>query len=256
MASTINRLISEWPKGAVGTADWLQRQGVSRQLTRRYVESGWLKVLGRGAFLRATDEPDWLGGVYALQHQLGLRVHVAAETALSLKGLGQYLPLGNRAVAHLFTAPGERLPAWFVRYPWEVPVQRKAPTLFRVSDLVTLSETQRGDFKVWVSSPEQAIMEVMYLATSNDAIDHAVELSRGLSTLRPNVIQTLLQACRSVKVKRLFLWAADSAGHAWLERLDLDSLDLGKGKRSLYRGGQFDTKYQITVPRQEGLPDA
>jgi len=99
-------------------------------------------------------------------------------------------------------------------------------------------------------------MEVMYLATSNDAIDHAVELSRGLSTLRPNVIQTLLQACRSVKVKRLFLWAADSAGHAWLERLDLDSLDLGKGKRSLYRGGQFDTKYQITVPRQEGLPDA
>ena len=256
MASTINRLMREWPKGTVGTAVWLHRQGVSRQLTQRYVESGWLKVLGRGAFLRATDEPDWLGGVYALQHQLGLRVHVAAETALSLKGLGQYLPLGNRAVAYLFTESEERLPAWFLRYPWEVTVQRKAPTLFRVSDPGTLSEVQRGDFKVWVSSPEQAIMEVMYLATSNDAIDHAVELLRGLSTLRPHVIQKLLAACRSVKVKRLFLWAADTAGHEWFERLDLDPLDLGKGKRSLYRGGHFDTKYQITVPRQEGLPDA
>lgn len=256
MASKINMIMRQWPKGAVGTASWLQGQGVSRQLTQRYVASGWLKVLGRGAFLRAGDDPDWLGGVYALQQQLGLQVHVAAETALSLKGLGHYLPLGNRATAYLFAAPGERLPAWFLQYPWEVRVQKKAPTLFSVSDSATLSEVQRGDFKVWASSPEQAIMEVMYLATSNDAMDHAVELMKGLSTLRPLMIQTLLEACRSVKVKRLFLWAADSAGHQWFERLDLERLDLGKGKRSLYKGGRFDPKYQITVPKQEGVQNA
>jgi hypothetical protein len=68
------------------------------------------------------------------------------------------------------------------------------------------------------------------------------------------VLQALLEACRSVKVKRLFLWAAESAGHEWFKRLAVDRLDLGKGKRSLYRGGRFDPRYRITVPKQEETP--
>ena len=34
-------------------------------------------------------------------------------------------------------------------------------------------------------------------------------------------------------------------------RLTVARVDLGKGKRSLYRGGRFDPKYRITVPKQE-----
>ena len=58
--------------------------------------------------------------------------------------------------------------------------------------------------------------------------------------------------CR--KVKRLFLWAAESAGHDWFSRLAPERIDLGKGKRSVYSGGRFDAKYQITVPKQEESP--
>lgn len=95
----------------------------------------------------------------------------------------------------------------------------------------------------------------MRLARTNDGIEYALELMHGLSTLRPEVVQALLQACRSIKVKRLFLWAAEAAQHHWLELLNLNTIDLGKGKRQLYKGGRLDTKYQITVPSAEELPD-
>ena len=46
-----------------------------------------------------------------------------------------------------------------------------------------------------------------------------------------NVQRGYLEECRSVKVKRLFLFMAEKARHAWFEALDLDRIDLGSGKR-------------------------
>ena len=77
----------------------------------------------------------------------------------------------------------------------------------------------------------------------------------GLTTLRPSVVQELLETCTSAKVKRFFLWSAETHQHAWVSRLDASRIDMGKGKRQLYKGGVFDQKYQITVPRPDRLPD-
>lgn len=41
------------------------------------------------------------------------------------------------------------------------------------------------------------------------------ELMEGLNNLRPNQVQDLLEKCESVKVKRLFLYLAEKAGHEW-----------------------------------------
>ena len=70
----------------------------------------------------------------------------------------------------------------------------------------------------------------------------------GLRTLSPRKLHKLLAQCRSVKVKRLFLWCAERHGHAWLKTLDRDDIDLGSGKRMLVRGGKFDPTFNITVP--------
>ena len=78
---------------------------------------------------------------------------------------------------------------------------------------------------------------------------------QGLTALRPAVVQSLLEHCRSIKVKRLFLWSAESHQHTWFGRLDLAGVDMGKGKRQVFEGGVYDSKYQITVPRTERLPD-
>ena len=78
----------------------------------------------------------------------------------------------------------------------------------------------------------------------------------GLTGLRPKLMQELLAACSSVKAKRLFLFLADICRHAWSEKLDVLILDLGKGKRSIVKGGRLDIRYQITVPKNIGQPDA
>ncbi len=251
MESKINQLMKQWPKGTVGTAPWMQRCGAYRQLVRQYVAGEWLQPFERGAFVRADDNPDWRGGLYALQTQLHLDVHAAAATALSLKGLGHYLPLGGRPAVYLFGAPGTRLPAWFARHSWEAEIRYSSPALFVPSVPESFTRVEHGEFSIQVSAPERAMLEVCHLATTNEAIEHLPELMAGLNTLRPQVVQSLLEACRSVRAKRLFLWSAEEAAHEWFSRLSPVKLDLGKGKRQLYRGGRWDPKYQITVPGKE-----
>jgi hypothetical protein len=198
---------------------------------------------------------DWFGAVYALQNHEGLSLHPAAASALSLLGLGHYLPLGAKEAVTLFSNRPEKLPTWFTRHEWPMRLEHHTPKLFDSFPKESLTEINRSGFSIRISAPEQAILELLHLATTNDAITHAIELMSGLNTLRPQVVQSLLEACRSVKVKRLFLWAAESAGHDWFSRLAPDRINLGKGKRSLYRGGRFDKKYLITVPRQEETAD-
>ena len=253
--SKLNQLLQDWPKGTVATQRWLEERRVYRQLARRYVTSGWIERLGRGAFVRTGDAVDWMGAMYALQEQLGLTVRVGGATALNLKGYGQYLPIGTGAMVYLFSDNRERLPIWFVRHKWTVRIEHRCPNLFKGLSRTGLTSLDRGNFTVRASSPERAIFEVMHIATTNGAIDHALELFAGLTTLRPPVVQALLEGCRSAKVKRLFLWASENAGHKWLDEIDVRAVTLGKGKRTLYRGGRMDTKYEITVPRTEGLPD-
>ncbi len=71
----------------------------------------------------------------------------------------------------------------------------------------------------------------------------------GLATLRPDLAQRLLEQCRSVKAKRLFLYLAEQSNHSWFDKLEKAGINLGKGKRVVVKGGRLDTKYNITVPR-------
>ena len=70
-----------------------------------------------------------------------------------------------------------------------------------------------------------------------------------LTTLRPRLVQELLEKCCSVKAKRLFMYLAEKHKHAWVKKIDTAKVDLGKGKRSLCKNGHYDSKYQIVVPK-------
>ena len=234
--------------------DWLRGHGVSKALADWHVRSGWLDRIGSGAFARGGDSPDWTGGVYALQDQLGLTVHVGGLTALELQGSAHFVPLGRKRVL-LVSDRQERLPSWFKKYEWKVDVvHRCMASLFDAPSDKSLTVLPCGKYSVTLSTRERAIMEVMHLASSNADIEHARELMGGLGLLRPTVVQPLLETCQSVKVKRLFLWSAEYAQHPWFARLDPLNIDLGAGKRQLYSGGVYSAKYRITVPPGEELP--
>jgi hypothetical protein len=88
---------------------------------------------------------------------------------------------------------------------------------------------------------------MLHLVPRKVGFDEARLVMGNLATLRPEVVQGLLEACRSVKVKRLFLYMAETEGHAWLTKVDLSKVDLGKGKRMVVPKGRYDAKYRITV---------
>ena len=73
-------------------------------------------------------------------------------------------------------------------------------------------------------------------------------LMQGMTTSRPQRVGLLLRHCRSIKAKRLFLALAHRHAHAWLSRVPMDDVDLGRGKRALMAGGRLDPTYQITLP--------
>lgn len=93
-------------------------------------------------------------------------------------------------------------------------------------------------------------MECLHLAPQYYDITDLYYVMEMLSILPPKNVQRLLEECRSVKVKRLFLFMAEKARHAWFEALDLDKVDLGSGKRVIAKGGVYDKKYQITIPAE------
>lgn len=123
------------------------------------------------------------------------------------------------------------------------------PTSFLPSN-TGLVEIELKTFSIKVSNPVRAIMECLYLSPQNQELSEVYELMEGLNNIRPQQVESLLEGCRSIKVKRLFLYMAEKAGHAWLKHIDQSKIDLGAGKRSIVNDGVYVPKYQITIPKE------
>jgi hypothetical protein len=242
----INQRLFTAPAAAVITSGWLRKQGISSKLAAYYACSGWLNRVGDGAFTVRPGIPTWMGAVFGLQEK-SKSLHPGGRTALELSGFAHFLPLGEAHPLFLFGRVGERLPAWFGRLPWAKRV-RHVSTNFLPDDL-GIGEHRDGELVVKISVPERAVLEFLQaLKLSAAGYEHANLIFEGLGTLRAEVVQSLLEQCGSVKVKRLFLHLAEKHNHAWFKSLDLSKVSLGSGKRVLIAGGRLDPKYLITVP--------
>lgn len=249
--SKINQLLKGWPNGTVSVSSWLAKQGVYQQLVHKYETTAWLRRIGQGAFAKAGDKIEWTGGLYALQEQLKLPIHAGGKTALQMQGYAHFLSMGKGTTVSLFGPPDVKLPAWFRQYRWGVEVRYTTTNLFSGEADQGLTKKTLGPYSIKVSAPERAMMEVLYGVPQVDSYEEARLLMEGLTTLRPRLVQSLLEKCASVKVKRLFMLLAENCKHPWVRKVDLSKVDFGKGKRTLVKGGRFDPKYKITVPNTE-----
>jgi len=247
IGSKINHLLNSQPLGVVLLSSWMVREGYSHDLQQRYKKSNWLKPVGIGAFIRSNDKVGYEGAIYALQAQNGFTIHPGGRTALSLLGKAHYLDLSASQVV-LFGDRGEKLPTWFKNHDWGIKVAYHE-TSFLPPDL-GLTKVELSNFSIKVSGAARAIMECLHLAPQKQELIECFELMEGLNNLPPKQVQTLLENCQSVKVKRLFLYMAEKADHGWFKHLDLRNVDLGKGKRSIVNGGVLIDKYRITVPKE------
>ncbi len=258
-------LMKFWPQGVVLTSEWLiHEKGYSKGLLQQYSRSGWVRLVGKGAYRRVELDKNgkpiplhWRGGVYALQ---GIdlinpapgfpKVLVAARTALELAGYAHFLNLSGKETVWLFTDPKYRIPTWFKNYKWGAKIKIYSPKLFSRQLPKTISIKDWGPFVTQISCPERAMMELLELCPKEESLEHAKLVMESLATLRPKIVLLLLQNCTSIKVKRLFLALADLCGHEWLKEIDTNKLDLGAGSRILEPGQGFHKKYQISIPKK------
>lgn len=246
----INHLLQSQPSGVVLLSSWLTEQGYSLDLQKRYRKSGWLESIGSGAMIRAGDNVGYEGGVYALQKQSGFSIHPGGRTALSILGKSHYLELAQQKVT-LFGAPDENLPLWFQNHEWGIQVEYYRSSFLPAN--LGLTDVENKTFSIKVSNAARALMECLYLAPEKQELLECFEIMEGLNNLRPDHVQELLEACKSIKVKRLFMYMAEKAGHAWFDYLDMKKIDLGSGKRHVAKDGVYASNYKITVPRELGL---
>lgn len=244
--SKLNQILKHWPPDTLITTEWLEEKGVSRQLANSYLKSGWLARFGSGAYKKPHEEVNWTGGLYTLQSLSDLSVHVGGITALQVQGYGHYIKKSGQQNITLWKRPEVRLPAWFINHEWEAEIRVRSANLFHEEPKLTEKEIE--GLPVHVSVPEQAILEYLYDIPKFEGFDEASYIMEGLSALRPGIMQSLLVSCRSIKVKRLFLYLAEFYAHSWFKRLDLSNIDLGSGKREIIKGSKLDKKYQIVVP--------
>ncbi|MDD3021625.1 MAG: type IV toxin-antitoxin system AbiEi family antitoxin [Alphaproteobacteria bacterium] len=243
----INKLLSSQPQGAVMLSSWLTEQGYNPDLQKRYRKSGWLESIGTGAMIRMGDNVGYEGAVHALQKQLGSTIHIGGKTALSLLGKAHYLEFATAKVT-LFGGAEEKLPSWFKQYNWNIKVDYYGSS-FLPSD-IGMTELEFKSFTVKISGAARAMMECLYLAPEKQQLLECYEMMEGLNNLRPNLVQQLLEACQSVKVKRLFLYMAEKSGHDWFKYLNLEKINMGSGKRSIVKNGVYVSKYQIIISKE------
>lgn len=246
----ISQLLKRWPNGTVAVQSWLSSQEIFRQLAVKYVHGKWLTKIGKGAYIKEGDNVDWTGAIYTLQTQLDFKVHVAGLTALELRGAAHFVPMGVGNAKWLAKHKSDKrpIPVWFREYFKKDNIGCVEQGLFAGEWDKGLTEYAVGDYKIMIANSERAILEFLHFDSNGDSIAHGLLLMENLTTLRPKVIQELLESCQSVKVKRLFLVLAEHLNHPWLKRLDVKKIDLGKGKRVIGKGGYYDPKYQLSLP--------
>ncbi len=245
----INKLLQGAQEGKLYFSSWLEKNGYSAQLVKSYRDSKWLTALAPGVMYRTGSKLNAVGALSCYNEQLGKHFHIAAHSALEMENCMHYVPMGkpNMMVRH---PKGEAVPKWLTETELDYNLRFFTLDIFDEEQIESFNE---NGFQISISSREQAFMECLALAPNKYFIMDLYYLMEQLGSIRPKVVQRLLEGCKNYKVKRLFLYMAEKAGHIWYKELELDRIDLGTGKYALVKGGMssvYIPKYKITIPEE------
>lgn len=245
-SSKLNQLLQIKNAGGLYFSTWLKDNGYSDQLLKGYRDSGWLTALSKGVMYRTGDTLRSFPALESYNSQLEKSYHIASHSALELAGFNHYVPMG-KPILMIGHPKQEPVPAWMKNLDLDYSL-----TFFSTE---TFSKPQHALFHtdyphIQASVPEQAFLECLLLATEHYSYMDLYYIMEQLTTLRPIVVQELLENTSNLKVKRMFLYMAEKAEHYWFESLDLEKIKLGTGKHQLVENGVYIPKYKITVPRE------
>ena len=243
------------PEGVIVTRSWLMDiEELDKHAIDNLVKSGELKVLSRGIYYRGRLDSSWQNLVYTLQSILNSDHVIGGIKALELKGFSHYISASQNQKIPLHG--NDSLPSWLNNISNTISFKRHTRNeLFygmsrELSEEFTSSFFWREGFeKLKISCPERACLEMLNEVPENISFEYADQIIQGMTSLSPKVLQRLINECTNVKVNRLFFWFSSRYDYPWFSKLDNSSVNFGSGNRVLIRGGELDSKYKITVPK-------
>ncbi len=248
MSTKIKKLQRQSQKTPVLFSAWLEQQGLTRSELADFVKSNWLQRIANGVYCFDGYTPTLYAVLYSYYELLGKKYVLGASTALGLRGFSHYGYVGDEPI-FLYEPNGEHIPKWLKTSALFENLLVYSSNLFAGSELgIELLEV--GGYEVFASSPERAILETLSLSPKYYSLMDIYYVIEMLTTLRPKLLQELLELSRSVKVNRLLLYFADKAQLPWFKQLDVAKINLGSGTRAFANPGVYVDKYQITVPQE------
>lgn len=248
MATKIQQIIGAVPHDSVLFGSWLTSQGLDARGQYSYMKSGWLDRISKGVYKIHGSTPTLMATVSSYNMQLGKSCIVGAYTALEFRGYSHYLSMG-KPLAYLFTDKTNKLPSWLLKEEWDMTIKYMT-TSFLGNELLGVETMTNNQHELLVSSPERAILECLNLPDASYSLLDIYYIMESMTTLRPKLVQTLLESCTSQKVKRLFLYMAEKAGHSWFMALKPDNINLGTSRFMITPTGKFINKYNMTISKE------
>lgn len=245
-SSKINQLLMNTPPAGLIFSDWMSHNGYSSQLQKRYRDSGWLTSLTKGVMYRSGSQLSAYDAIASYNKQLGKRINIAALTALEYFGFNHYVPMG-KPVLTVSLGKERHCPIWMRSELFDMTFRPLTINIFK-KEMIVRKDIDSGI--LFISSPEQAFLECLFCVPKYYSYMDLYYVMEQLTTLRPEVLQDLLENSTSYRVKRMFLYMAEKAGHIWFEDLNLRKIDLGTSKLQLVSDGVYNAKYRITVPKE------
>jgi hypothetical protein len=134
-----------------------------------------------------------------------------------------------RPVLHLYGWATAHLPHWFTEY---FPAEYHRKRLFdeHPKSLLRIGPFEQRRGAPQVSLPERALLEVLSEVGVRQPLQEARDLIESTYNLRADVLQDLLQRCKSVKTVRLCLQLGREGSLPWAAKLNPATLPTGSAQ--------------------------
>ena len=237
----IKLLLSLFDENKLLFSHFLLQYGFSSDLLQWYRKTGWIESYARGLYKKVNVTVSLDDLILAMQKQLNLNIFFGGKFCLrKYYGINHFSILGESKKNLFYNKSERKLPIWF-------------KSLFK--DEIIFVETNFLENNIgfneingiFVSTPERAFLEVLYMVPKETTVSEAEEILELLPNLRPKLLENLLKKCSSIKVKRLFLYLAEKVNHSWFKYIKTEIIDLGDGIREIEKNGKYVEKYKIVV---------
>lgn len=248
----INQALIDWIPGSIHGHNWFEEKGLGTRLAYFYYEQGILEKVGPGVYAKKNDPVTWQGLVNFLQQELSLPVHISGKTALELQGASHYTTMGRPRIS-LVSYEIKELPSWTYKVSENFELNFRKSSLLSKEEYLHSQDEQK--ISVSLSQRELAVLELIDELDLQNGFETVENYMNSLMTLRSSVLQEVLENCKSIKVKRVFLYMSEKLELPFFKELNQSKIDIGSGKRVVVEGGRLDKKYNITVePEEEENP--